>query len=291
MLNKSPLKLAIQDESGNVVHGATVTVRSEFTGALATTAVRRDGAPRGNPFTAEDGGDLDCYLQGGRYRIDAVSGAFSRTWRDVQVGTLQAADAITPWSPQGDWSSEVVYSTGAFVQHNSANYVSNVDDNENNEPPVDGSPPEPTSDEFWTFVPVPGFPDVLATAIVDPEHGDILRYDSGASKWINKSLKGWHEVAVVGNEATIDIDDGDKFAIIVDDDCEIQVPANAVAGAPFAIRVLMDGNHAVTFGTGWLGTTPSVLQASGDETVLSGIVLEESPTTAVVNAVKSIPAV
>jgi hypothetical protein len=155
-LNLSPLKLAIQDEDGDLVDGATVTVRIEVTGALAPQCFARDGAPKGNPFVAADGGDLDCYLPGGRYRIDAVKAAFSRTWRDVQVGTMQSADFTAQWIPGPDWDAATTFAKYTFVQHNRANYVSRQDNNLNHAPPVDANG-KPVSDAWWTFVPATGF--------------------------------------------------------------------------------------------------------------------------------------
>lgn len=130
--------------------------------------------------------------------------------------------------------------------------------------------------------------ELTDVTLTTPQKGDALRHDG--SEWINHDASGWTAVAVVSNEATIDIDDGDKFLITVDDDCELQVPENAVAGAPFAVRVVMSGSHAFTFATGWLGEAPQVLSATGDETVLTGIVLDTGPTTAIINLVKLIPA-
>lgn len=130
--------------------------------------------------------------------------------------------------------------------------------------------------------------DLSNVSISDPQLGDVLRKSAG--DWVNHNASGWHAVGVTAGEATIDINDGDKFLITVDDDCELQVPANAVDGAPFAIRVVMDGAHSFTYAAGWHGENPPVLSGNGDETVLSGIVLDTGPTTAIINIVKAIPA-
>lgn len=130
--------------------------------------------------------------------------------------------------------------------------------------------------------------DLSDVTITSVAAGDVLRNDG--SGWVNHDASGWAAVSVVTNEATIDIDDGDKFLITVDDDCELQLPANAVAGAPFAVRVVMSGSHAFSFATGWQGEAPEVLTGNGDETVLAGVVLDTGPTTAIINLVKSIPA-
>ncbi len=130
--------------------------------------------------------------------------------------------------------------------------------------------------------------DLGDVTIGSPATGDVLRF-SGAG-WVNDNASGWEPVSVVGGEATFDIEDGDKFLLTVDAACEIQVPANAVPGAPFALRVVMDGSYPVTFAAGWLGNPPAVIIEDGDETVLSGIVLDTGPTTGVINLVKHIPA-
>jgi hypothetical protein len=101
---------------------------------------------------------------------------------------------------------------------------------------------------------------------------------------------GWHDVAVVSNEASLDLAVHDKFLITVDDDCEVQVPVNGYDGQPFAVRIHMDGTHAVTFHADFVGEDPDILVTAGDHNVLSGIILETDPLTAVINAVKVIPA-
>ena len=134
----------------------------------------------------------------------------------------------------------------------------------------------------------PGLGDLVDVTITTPAVGDILRYDG--ENWVNDTPSGWSSLAVVAGEATPDLSNGGLFLLTVDADCELQFPANPVAGAPFVIRVVMSGAHAFTFAAEWLGSLPSVLVADGDETVLSGIVLDTSPASAVINIVKSIAA-
>lgn len=128
--------------------------------------------------------------------------------------------------------------------------------------------------------------DVTLNALL---RGDVLRYSG--SEWVNHDASGWAPLAVVSNVATVDIDAGDKFLITVDDDCEIVID-NAVEGAAFALRVQISGGpHDITFGAEFVGEAPEVLTGDGDETVLSGIVLDAgTATTAIVNLVKHIPA-
>src|SRR5688572_19582155 len=88
----------ITDDEGNVLNGATVTIRREITGSpLATLYSDRDGAtPTGNPLTADSEGYVFAHMTGGAYRITATSGAFSKTWRYVAVGLAAETDAIHP---------------------------------------------------------------------------------------------------------------------------------------------------------------------------------------------------
>lgn len=133
--------------------------------------------------------------------------------------------------------------------------------------------------------------DLDDVGISAPGDGDLLAYDGDLLSWVNVPLGTWIPVSIVGGEATIDLADGDRFIIVVNGDCELQVPDNPRT-KPFAIRIVYSGSgHAFTFAEGWLGQTPAVLTADGDETILSGIVLDTSPAvTALLNLVKAIPA-
>lgn len=87
-------QFVVQDDRGNVVPGAEITVQVETTGApLATIYSDRDGAvPLANPFTIGSDGLVAFHAAGGAYRITATSGAFSATWRYKAVGTAQEFD-------------------------------------------------------------------------------------------------------------------------------------------------------------------------------------------------------
>lgn len=83
-LEKHPL--VIQDENGDVVAGATITVRRESTGGIAPIFSDRLGAtPLANPYVAADGADAGFYAYGDLYHILAEKDALSRTWRDVAI--------------------------------------------------------------------------------------------------------------------------------------------------------------------------------------------------------------
>lgn len=96
----------IVDDAGNVLPGATITVRRETGGApLASLFSDRDGTvPITNPFDADGDGFAFFYAEGGPLRIDVVSGGFSQTLRYVPLGTAAEFDAsafATPGSLPG----------------------------------------------------------------------------------------------------------------------------------------------------------------------------------------------
>lgn len=84
----------IVDEAGDILPGATVTVRrEEASPSLASLFSDRDGVtPLGNPVTADANGFASFYAEGGPLRIDVVSGAFSKTLRYVALGTAAESD-------------------------------------------------------------------------------------------------------------------------------------------------------------------------------------------------------
>ena len=82
------------DEAGNVLSGATVTVRREADGSLASIKSDRGGASaKANPFTTDADGAFDFYAVGGAYKITVVSGSLTRTYRYVALGTAAELDA------------------------------------------------------------------------------------------------------------------------------------------------------------------------------------------------------
>jgi len=83
----------ITDSSGNVVASASVAVYSETTGALATIYSDRTGLSSiSNPTTADADGFAAFYAYGDAYRIVASSGATSREFRYVGIGTASEED-------------------------------------------------------------------------------------------------------------------------------------------------------------------------------------------------------
>jgi len=83
----------VLDSSGDVVASATVAVYSETTGALATIYSDRAGTVSiTNPTTADSDGFVGFYASGDAYRIVATSGATSREFRYVGIGTNSERD-------------------------------------------------------------------------------------------------------------------------------------------------------------------------------------------------------
>lgn len=94
MADHARWQATIVDSAGNVVPAASVEVREEEPGAaLISLYSDREGlTPIGNPVTADSSGFIAFYAAGGNYRIDATLGAFTRTWRDVALGTAAEKD-------------------------------------------------------------------------------------------------------------------------------------------------------------------------------------------------------
>lgn len=113
--------LTIQDDDGNIVDGATVTVTNEAGGLGAPYSDRAGLTPLGNPFVAASGADAGFHIAGGAYRIDAALGGLSRTWRYVGIGTNAETDVpenpnpafltVLDFGAEGDGSTD---DTAAF---------------------------------------------------------------------------------------------------------------------------------------------------------------------------------
>lgn len=113
----------IQDDQGNVLPAAQITVRREISGApLAVLYSDRDGAsPIGNPFNADADGFAAFHVAGGSYRIDAVSGSITRTWRYVPIGLAGESDAVTPGiSWRFDSATADAAPTAGYMRFNNA---------------------------------------------------------------------------------------------------------------------------------------------------------------------------
>lgn len=83
----------IVDAAGTVMPGASVEVRKESDGLIASIFSTRTGAGMLNPATADAEGFVSFHVAGGAYKITATSGAFSRIWRYEPIGTAGEYDA------------------------------------------------------------------------------------------------------------------------------------------------------------------------------------------------------
>jgi len=86
----------VTDNHGDVVAGATVTVRSEISGQpLAPLFSDRAGTtPLGNPIFTDPNGDFGFFIGGGFYQIEVVKAGDTKTLRYVGIGLAQGTDAL-----------------------------------------------------------------------------------------------------------------------------------------------------------------------------------------------------
>lgn len=98
----------IVDEFGNVQGGAEVQVFDESTGLLAELFSDKLGTALDNPFFTSSDGFAEFYANNGEYRISAVKGLFSRTWRYVQIGDTAQRDTGTDFD-QVPLNTNIVY--------------------------------------------------------------------------------------------------------------------------------------------------------------------------------------
>ena len=107
----------ITDTAGNIIAGATVTVRLEIGGApLASLFTDRDGlSSLANPFTADSEGFASFHVAGGAYRIDVSDNASpeqTETLRYVGIGLEQESDGDL--DAQGPGGTTVVGQLAGF---------------------------------------------------------------------------------------------------------------------------------------------------------------------------------
>ena len=85
----------VQNDLGVVIPSATIEVRDEATGALATIYSGPNGGALANPFTAGIDGLARFYAAEGSYKITATSGTNTATLRHQPVGMAQYEDVGT----------------------------------------------------------------------------------------------------------------------------------------------------------------------------------------------------
>ena len=82
----------VQDEYGNLLDGASITVVDESTGLPAILYEDRAGTLNaGNPVYSVAGQVL-FFVQGGAYRITVAKDTFSQVYRYIAIGTAQELD-------------------------------------------------------------------------------------------------------------------------------------------------------------------------------------------------------
>jgi len=94
---------SVVDDQGNIVNGATITVRREIPGQpLAAIKSDRAGTTSMlNPYVAADGADAGFYAAGGAFKITATLGAFTKTWRYEPCGLASETDTpLVVFTPQ-----------------------------------------------------------------------------------------------------------------------------------------------------------------------------------------------
>ena len=145
--------LVIQDEDGDLIEGATVTVRRDVQGQpIAPLFSDRAGTiPLSNPFVAPTG-KVSFFTYGGAYKVTIVKDDFSDEQRYEPIG-LAAESDFTFVSPRGAWSGIVEYATGDLVTHTGDDglvaFISLQDGNLNHEPDAD----TPANDAYWMISP------------------------------------------------------------------------------------------------------------------------------------------
>ena len=84
-------------DAGDVIAGATITVRDQNTGLVSTIYSDRAGTTgQSNPFNTLDDGLIEFFAREGEYRVEVVGGAGSIEWEYVQLGgTAAILDAQT----------------------------------------------------------------------------------------------------------------------------------------------------------------------------------------------------
>lgn len=83
---------SITDEAGNVMPGATVTVRDEVSGLLPALYSDKAGLTSlGNPFSADANGEAAFYVVAGFYEITATLGMLTAEAQDANIGAMNAS--------------------------------------------------------------------------------------------------------------------------------------------------------------------------------------------------------
>jgi len=116
----------IQNEAGDIIPGAEITVTDEDTGLPATIFSTIGGAAKSNPFFADSNGFAQFYAGSGTYRVNAedTGTGQSQLWRYIRFGDASSRDVGTSAGniPDADDLSMV----GATENYTSNNLNTNV---------------------------------------------------------------------------------------------------------------------------------------------------------------------
>ena len=85
----------VTDDAGDIISGATVTVRYQATNTIADIYSDRDGTtPMSNPTTTDSNGFFYFFASGDAYKIEvsSTSPSYTQTLEYVGIGTLQEYD-------------------------------------------------------------------------------------------------------------------------------------------------------------------------------------------------------
>lgn len=116
----------VTDDDGNILNGASVEVRLESTGSLASIYSDRDGlVPLGNPYTLADGAVGIFYADGGAYKITVTKDALTRIRRYVGIGTGGEND-IEQITDTDVLSSVIVLGSATALTTNVAKTVTSI---------------------------------------------------------------------------------------------------------------------------------------------------------------------
>lgn len=87
----------IQNEAGDIIPGAEITVTDEDTGLPATIFSSIGGAAKSNPFFADSNGFAQFYAGPGTYRVNAedTGTGQSQLWRYIRFGDAASRDVGT----------------------------------------------------------------------------------------------------------------------------------------------------------------------------------------------------
>jgi len=96
-MTNSIWQATIQNDAGDIVPGAEITVVDEGTGLNATIYSSRGGAALANPFFADANGFAQFYAAAGTYRVTAENTGTgeTQTWRYIDLGDAASRDVGT----------------------------------------------------------------------------------------------------------------------------------------------------------------------------------------------------